>query len=84
MAKAERKELYNYVTTTTPYKEKLKSLDTGMIMIEVLIKNVIKDAMGDYVSAYCSAGCKVKEIFSNDDFHAVSDRIYEEKMEGVL
>jgi hypothetical protein len=79
---AEQKELYNH--TKNKFIEELQRISPSCVSPLIATRQVVKKAIYQYVNDYCSAGTKAENIFSKEDFQAVSKKIYNEIMKGEL
>jgi len=82
MPKEEQKELYFF--TKDHFKEDLKRISPTCVAPLIAVRQVVKKAIYKYVADYCSPNADPIEIFSNEDFYAVSKKICNEIMEGEL
>lgn len=78
--KAETRELYVY--TTDHYKESIQRISPDCVAPLIAVRQVVNKAMNKYILDYCETGAKKEDIFSQDDFIEVSNKIYNEIMEG--
>jgi len=79
---AEQKELYFF--TKSQYEEELKNISPTCVSPIIATRQVVKSAIYKYLKDYCTNDIKPIDIFSNEDFYAVSDKICDEIMEGNL
>ncbi len=73
--KAEQKELYFY--TKDHYIEQLKRISPECVAPLIAVRKVVKKAIEKYCIDYCTNN---EDPFSQEDFHAVSNKIYNEIM----
>ena len=78
----EQNELYHY--TKDKFMSDLKGISPTCIGTEILRRRVIKKAIYKYVENYCSPEKEATDIFTNEDFYAVSHIICNEIIEGKL
>lgn len=76
----EQKELYNY--TTNHFENELSKISKSCISPIIEIRKVVKKSMLQYIKDYCNNVTKIEDIFSEDDFKQVSEKIYNNIMEG--
>mgnify|MGYP000959962374 FL=1 len=74
--KAEQKELYFY--TKDHYEEQLKRISPECVAPLIAVRQVVKKAIEQYCIDYCTNN---EDPFSQEDFHAVSNKIYNEIMD---
>jgi hypothetical protein len=77
---AEQKELYNY--TKDHFENDLKLIWPTCCSPIIAIRQVVKKAIEKYIIDYCDKDTNPLEIFSENDFQEVSNKIYNELMEG--
>lgn len=82
MAKAEQQELYNY--TKDQFAEKLSRISPNCVSPIIVVRQTVKSAINKYIIDYCTMDTKAEDIFSQEDFQEVSNRLYQEIMEGEL
>lgn len=78
--KAEARELYVY--TKDHFTAELNRITPTCISPIIATRQVVKKAIHKYVADYCSKDTKPEDIFSEDDFQTVSNKICDEIMEG--
>ena len=74
--KDEQKELYFY--TMGEFDSEINKLNKSMVAPIIVIRQTVKKAMEKYITEYCSKNTKIEDIFSEEDFKIVCDRIYNE------
>lgn len=77
--KAEQDELYFY--TKEHFKEELSKVSHTCISPQIAVRQIVKEAIYKYVGEYCHKKINPEDIFSNEDFVTVSQRIYDEIVE---
>ena len=78
----EARELYLH--TKNFYIEELKKISPECISPIIIIRQIVKKAIDKYIIDYCTKETNPKDIFSQDDFKQVSDKLYEEIMNNEL
>ena len=79
---AEAKELYFY--TKDHFIENLERITPFSAAPIIAVRQTIKKAIDKYIIDYCSKGTNPENIFSQEDFQIVSNKLYEEVMSGEL
>jgi len=79
---AEQKELYYYVKDH--FEEELKRISPSCVSPIIATRQVVGMAIEKYIKNYCGSEEVAYEIFSQEDFQAVSHKIRDEIMEGSL
>jgi hypothetical protein len=79
---AEQKELYTH--TKNRFEKELQRISPNCVAPLIASRQVVKKAIDLYIKDCCSAETKIEDIFSEEDFQAVSRRIYDEIMKGEL
>ena len=74
--KTEQKELYVY--TKDHFSNDMGKISKECVDPLVAVRQVVKRAMEKYVKDYCGTGTKIEEVFSEEDFQTVSNRLYNE------
>lgn len=77
---AEQKELYNY--TKDRFLKELERITPNSASPIIAIRMVVKKAIDLYIKDYCSQGTKTEDVFSVDDFKSVSNKIYDDIING--
>lgn len=72
--KAEQQELYNFVKNQC--SEELSRIKPESCSPIIAIRVVVKHAIDKYLKQYCSLDIKPEDVFSSEDFQAVSNRLY--------
>jgi len=72
----EQKELYFY--TKDRFEEELSRISSTCVSPVIAVRQVVKKAIDKYISDHCSVETKAEDIFSQEDFHAVSNKIHNE------
>ena len=80
--KAEQKELYFY--TKDQFAEKLSRISPACVSPIIVVRQTVRAAINKYILDYCTLDTKPEDIFSQEDFQEVSNRLYNEIMEGEL
>lgn len=78
--KEEQKELYNY--TKDHYEKELNRISPTCVSPIIAVRQIVKKAIYQYVANYCEKDINPETVFSQDDFSQVSDKIYNDIMEG--
>jgi uncharacterized metal-binding protein len=79
--RSEAKELYTH--TKNRFEEDLKRIqECGKSIIAV--RQVVKSSIDLYITDYCSKDTKPQDIFTEEDFQIVSDKIHEEIIQNEL
>lgn len=79
--KPEAKELYFY--TKDRFENELSKISPSCVSPIIAIRKVVKKSILQYVNKYCEPNCNPLNIFSEEDFQEVSNKIYTELMEGI-
>ena len=79
---AEQKELYFFIKDK--FEEELKKISPDCVSPIIAVRQVVKKAIARYIKNHCSIGVKPIDIFSHEDFQEVSNKIYNEIIEGKL
>ena len=74
--KSESRELY--VFTKDHFENNLNLIHPDCVAPLIAVRQVVNKAMDKYIKDYCGAGTKKEDIFSQEDFQEVSNKIYEE------
>lgn len=77
--KTESRELYLY--TKNEFKEDLKQITPDCVSPIIAVRKVVKEAINDYIKWNATPG---DDIFSQEDFMEVSNKIYNEIIGGTL
>ena len=80
--KAEAKELYFY--TKDHFENDLNRIHSDCVSPLIEVRKVINKAMDKYIKDYCETGAKKEDIFSQEDFTEVSNKIHDEIMNDEL
>jgi hypothetical protein len=80
--KEEQKELYFF--TKSQFEEELKRISPTCVSPIIAVRQVVKKAIYKYINDHCTKDTNPEDIFSNEDFYAVSDKICDEIIEGNL
>jgi len=76
---AEQKELYFH--TKNHFKKELKKISPECISPLIAVRQIVKKAIEKYINDYCT---KDAQVFSEEDFQEVSNRLYNEIINGEL
>jgi len=79
---AEQKELYFF--TKSQYEEELARISPTCASPIIATRQVVKKAIYKYINDHCTKDTNPEDIFSSEDFYAVSHKIRDEIMEGNL
>jgi hypothetical protein len=79
---SEQKELYFY--TKDKFNEELNRISLNCISPIIATRQIVKKAIDLYIKDYCNAKTQAENIFSEEDFQAVSKKIRDEIMKGEL
>lgn len=79
---AEQKELYNY--TKNHFAEELSRISPECVSPLISVRKVVKKAIYKYVKDYCTYCTNPEDIFSQEDFSEVSNKIHQEIMDGDI
>ena len=74
--KAEARELY--VFTTDHFEKDIQRIKPDCVAPLMAVRQTVNKAMDKYIKDYCEAGSKKEDIFSQEDFLEVSNKIYDE------
>lgn len=80
--KAEQKELYFYAKDH--FADKLNRIKPECVSPIIAVRQTVKTAMEQYIKEYCTNCTKIEDIFSEDDFQTVCNKIHYEIMKGEL
>lgn len=82
---AEQKELYFY--TKDHFEAELNRISPECVSPLIVVRQIVKKAITEYCKNYCEKGhdpFKSETPFSPEDFQEVSNKIYNEIMNGEL
>jgi len=79
---SEQKELYFY--TKDKFQKELSCISPNCVSPIIAVRQIVKIVIDSYIKNYCNEKTIPENIFSKDDFQAVSKKIRDEIMKGEL
>ena len=73
-----------YVFTKDHFEKDLNRISPSCVSPIIAVRKVVKNAMQEYIKNYCGKDTKIEDVFSQDDFLEVSNKIRDEIMNNEL